>query len=177
MDDKLTIVLKGEAQPIDVAMSLIGVAFSTDAGEWASKYGTDFENDVFLMKRYCWCERNDGACLWCLHGDHPDFDRLLLEKFGTQNYQQFSHRHYYDPPQFWYKPSDFRLTWYKYIGRDMSSNKDELPGDWLYRIFATHPKGMKPEQAFERLQASYEETNRMWADIAASVGAKLVREP
>jgi hypothetical protein len=28
---------------------------------------------------------------------------------------------YYDPPNFWYKPTDFRVTWYKYIGRDQAS--------------------------------------------------------
>lgn len=26
-------------------------------------YGENYENDVFLMHRYCWCERDD--CKWC----------------------------------------------------------------------------------------------------------------
>ena len=26
-------------------------------------YGVNFENDVFMIHRYCWCERED--CLWC----------------------------------------------------------------------------------------------------------------
>ena len=25
---------------------------------------------------------------------------------------------------FWYKPKDFKLSWYKYIGRSMEMNKD-----------------------------------------------------
>jgi hypothetical protein len=26
-------------------------------------YGVNFENDAFMMHRYCWCEKDD--CLWC----------------------------------------------------------------------------------------------------------------
>src|ERR1700674_4892859 len=26
-------------------------------------YGANFENDTFMMHRYCWCEREE--CLWC----------------------------------------------------------------------------------------------------------------
>jgi hypothetical protein len=26
-------------------------------------YGADFENDVFMMHQYCWCEKKD--CQWC----------------------------------------------------------------------------------------------------------------
>lgn len=40
-------------------------------GEWAEKYGANFENTVFLMHRYCWCEKDD--CLWCYGCDcQPD---------------------------------------------------------------------------------------------------------
>lgn len=27
-------------------------------------YGADYENDVFMLHRYCWCER-EGECPWC----------------------------------------------------------------------------------------------------------------
>lgn len=30
-------------------------------GHWS--YGTDFENDVFLIHSFCWCEKDD--CPWC----------------------------------------------------------------------------------------------------------------
>lgn len=52
-------------------------------------YGQEFENDVFAMHPYCWCEKDE--CLLC-GGDAPNFH---------------------------YKPSGFKVTWYKYIGRGM----------------------------------------------------------
>lgn len=39
-------------------------------------------------------------------------------------------RHYYDPPNFWFKPTDFRVKWYKYIGRDMAFNRDISVAEW-----------------------------------------------
>lgn len=51
-------------------------------------YGCNFENDVFLMNRYCWCEQ-DG-CKVC-NGEVPNF---------------------------LYKPTNASVSWYKYIGRD-----------------------------------------------------------
>lgn len=65
-----------------------------EEGEWADKYGVNFENDVFMMHRYCWCEQ-DG-CLWC-------------------------DRH---EPNFLYKPTNFKVHWYKYIGRSMEFNRN-----------------------------------------------------
>lgn len=149
---------------IDTAMRLIGTAFG-DPGEWPEKYGTTVENDVFLMHQYCWCEKEDGSCLWCMHGDHPRFDELLRAKFPGGAYDEHAGRRYYDPPNFWYKPSNFRLTWYKYIGRDMASNTDSLSGDFLQRIFKTHPEGMTVEQAIERLARRTDETRRSFETI------------
>lgn len=87
-------------------------------------YGVNFENEVFGMHQYCWCETNDGSCLWCLHGDNQQFYPLLHAKFGTtkENYGQNIYC-YYDPPNFWHKASGFRVGWYKYIGRDMTINR------------------------------------------------------
>ena len=51
-------------------------------------YGCNFENSVFAMHRYCWCENDD--CKWC-NGEEPNF---------------------------YYKPSGTCISWYKYIGRD-----------------------------------------------------------
>ena len=33
-------------------------------------YGVDYENDVFAMFKYCWCDQDD--CPWCA-GDAPNF--------------------------------------------------------------------------------------------------------
>ena len=50
-------------------------------------YGADYENKIFMMKPYCWCERED--CKWC----------------------------YGDAPNFLYKPTNCKIYWYKWIGR------------------------------------------------------------
>lgn len=156
---------------IDTSMRLIGTAFG-DSDEWPEKYGTTIENDVFLMHQFCWCEKDDGSCLWCMHGDHPQFDALLRAKFPGAAYDEHAARHYYDPPNFWYKPSDFRLAWYKYIGRDMASNTDSLPGDFLHRIFATHPTGMTLEQAIDQLAERTENTRRSFELMLERLGVK-----
>lgn len=64
-------------------------------------YGIEFENDVFMMKPFCWCDNDD--CEWC-NGDKPNF---------------------------LYKETDSSITWYKYIGRSMEYNDWNAPGDWL----------------------------------------------
>jgi len=52
-------------------------------------YGVNYENDVFEMYPYCWCDKDD--CQWCA-GDAPNF---IHKKTGAT------------------------ITWYKYIGRGM----------------------------------------------------------
>lgn len=53
-------------------------------------YGADFENDVFMMRRFCWCEKED--CPWCGEEQRPNFV---------------------------HKPSGSTVKWYKWIGRSM----------------------------------------------------------
>jgi hypothetical protein len=50
-------------------------------------YGVDFENDVFMMHEFCWCEQPD--CGWC---------KGVLSNFL-------------------FKPTNCKIFWYKYIGR------------------------------------------------------------
>jgi len=126
---------------IDTAMRTIGVGFA-EPDEWASKYGTDYENDVFMMHRYCWCERED--CRWCEDG----------------------------APNFLFKPTGFSLTWYKYIGRGMELSDECLPGDFLHQIFATHPKGMTVDQAIDELARREEETSKFFQAMFDSLGVR-----
>ena len=63
-------------------------------GEWASKYGTNVDNFTFMMHRYCWCDQED--CPWC-SGDAPNFH---------------------------YKPTGLKVSWYKYIGRSMEASRE-----------------------------------------------------
>jgi hypothetical protein len=69
--------------------------YHSEEGEWADKYGTNVDNCVFSLHRYCWCEAED--CKWC----------------GEEH-----------APNFYYKPLDFKVWWYKYIGRSMEYNKE-----------------------------------------------------
>jgi hypothetical protein len=57
-------------------------------------YGVNFENDVFMMHPYCWCDYDD--CKWCAH----------------------------DAPNFEHKATGATVHWYKYIGRDMEADPD-----------------------------------------------------
>lgn len=56
-------------------------------------YGEDFENEVFMMHRYCWCDLDN--CPWC-EGRAPNFRHLT---------------------------SGAEISWYKYIGRGMEVDK------------------------------------------------------
>lgn len=169
-------------------------------------YGARWESDVFMMKPYCWCEK-EGECPWCtgcgiyrkdckacsiLHADgcfqsalESGMRTWLAERVSREKYssEYFSHRDhlaqklgrergisrpkanqllcdcgaddakksaretlgcdyhrgagifarfapwqlnhetlYFDPPHFWHKPTNFRVRWYKWIGRDMVTN-------------------------------------------------------
>jgi len=120
-------------------------------------YGADFENDVFMMHHYCWCEE-EGECPWCTgcgffqnnnscvacSGSYPHgrlrtqaiekdgcdyhFGRGIFARFAPWTHDSKSG--YYDPPNFWYKPTNFRVTWYKWIGRDMAINRTITGKEW-----------------------------------------------
>ena len=86
---------------LDTVLRTIAVRASSDPeGEWAEKYGTDFENDEFMMHHFCWCERGD--CRWCSE-----------DACGCE--------HQMPAPNFWHKPSGFKVWWYKYIGRSQET--------------------------------------------------------
>jgi hypothetical protein len=83
---------EGETE-LETLLRKIAVKYSKDRyGECAEKYGTEFENDEFMMHRFCWCDEDD--CGWC-EGNKPNF---LHKKTG------------------------FEVKWYKYIGRSMEIN-------------------------------------------------------
>jgi hypothetical protein len=63
-------------------------------------YGTEFENDVFMMHPFCWCAADD--CKWCRE----------------------------DAPQFIFKKSELRIHWYKWIGRDMRYSQELSDAEW-----------------------------------------------
>lgn len=76
-------------------------------------YGVDIDNDVFMMHPYCWCDKED--CSWCGEvGIMPE----ILRKGLNIKYSETKRS-----PNFWYKPLDFKVWWYKYIGRGVETNK------------------------------------------------------
>lgn len=98
---------------LDTALREIAVKTGEFVGtdDWVSKYGINFENEVFMMHKYCWCWRPD--CPWCLECDCKT-DEECLEKCSNKQ----------PAPNFHYKPWDFKVWWYKYIGRSMETNKE-----------------------------------------------------
>ena len=78
--------------------------------QWAEKYGTHFEDDKFMMHPFCWCEKDD--CPWC----GGEIILELMKSCGIEKEEELA-------PNFWYKPLDFKVWWYKYIGRGVEFNK------------------------------------------------------
>lgn len=112
----------------------------------ADGYGVDYENDVFLMKPYCWCEQDD--CAWCVgctcrdeqwhyfgaDGTEVDFDTyfdLPREERGEETFTgdrcPYCRGEFVGAPNFLHKASGSRVKWYKYIGRSMEM---ELTTEW-----------------------------------------------
>jgi len=58
----------------------IALKYSDDEGEWADKYGTDFENEEFIMRTYYW---GDCDCGW----DEFESKHDLTEKHSKTCFQ------------------------------------------------------------------------------------------
>lgn len=73
----------------------------------SDRYGVLIDNDTFSMHPFCWCEKE--TCPYC----------------GKEN-----------QPNFHYKPTDFKVWWYKYIGRGMEMNKNITSADCALMLSA-----------------------------------------
>ncbi|MCH7604934.1 hypothetical protein IID24_03030 [Patescibacteria group bacterium] len=127
-------------------------------------YGVDFENEVFMMHSYCWCEKDD--CEWCVGCECPEsaFHYFIDDKEVPYNeYIKFyddkvdvdssdwkeqvkeanSHRserqdkicrlcrgEFGNAPNFYYKPTSFKVWWYKWIGRSSRYDREVSPSEW-----------------------------------------------
>lgn len=69
-DDALSIALRVLTHQIG-AKGIANAEGGGFGGEYG--YGANYENDVFLMHRYCGCERDD--CLWCGSGCQATIER------------------------------------------------------------------------------------------------------
>jgi hypothetical protein len=122
----------------DISSGLLGGEFG---------YGAYFENDIFMMHPFCWCEGDD--CDWCISCDcDDDAWRYFLADGSEVDADAFYDAGGYrtgttvDVPErqcracredrqpaanFLHKSSGTAIRWYKYIGRGM---KVDVKGDW-----------------------------------------------
>ena len=86
-------------------------------------YGAVFENDVFTMHPYCWCDRME--CPWCCWCDESRPDNCACD-FCSNNIQGAKGGTHERPaPNFWHKESGLKVWWYKWIGRSMLTEGPE----------------------------------------------------
>lgn len=118
-------------------------------------YGCDYENDVFMMHPFCWCE--EPSCAWCRSCDCPNEYEYYSpdgEKITRKRHDDYSIDDYPDMAKYWesmkfigeacrnctenpdrapnflFKPTGAKVRWYKYIGRSMEV-EGEFPADFL----------------------------------------------
>lgn len=112
-------------EEMDVALVRLTEAIVTNGhAEWTGGvlggefgYGAVYENDVFMLHPFCWCDRDD--CPWC--GWDEDAGQAQA-------------------PNFLHKPSGTTAHWYKWIGRSMEWN---VRADWptvITECFASLPE-------------------------------------
>jgi hypothetical protein len=87
-------------------------------------YGVDFENEVFMMHHFCWCMKRD--CPWCF-SCYCEFKRIDEE---WKTVKECDNHNKERSPNFWYKPTDLKLHWYKWIGRDMEFSRKIPQKEW-----------------------------------------------
>lgn len=213
------------------AMRIIGVGFG-EPNDWCAKYGTNFENDVFAMRRYYWgdceCGFDDRSEEWHEANPHApecyqieldermrsagvhwqqEWDGTYAEKSSVQDsvYDAMCLKHGKPKygcavhctcyraaasekwnaenthtetcgvilPNFHFKQTDFRLEWYKYIGRGMEVKRGTLPYDFMEKIFASHPTGMTLAQAITETERQEGETAASFAQMFSELGVQM----
>lgn len=122
----------GEVSGMLVALTkhLMSLGHDTSGGIFGGPfgYGAHYEDEVFLMHPFCWCERegcpwcvgcycqdDSESCAWC-RGENPHAEKGALAPNEPPHY---------GAPHFWHKPSGLRIWWYKYIGRGQEMNCPE----------------------------------------------------
>lgn len=85
-------------------------------------YGAQFENEVFMMHPFCWCEQVD--CLWCTIWLSNETDCSEEEAHAHRDKQIAQLAPIYgegvhQAPNFWHKRTGLMVHWYKWIGRGM----------------------------------------------------------
>ena len=101
---------------IEIFLRAFAEKYKQYDGEWAEKYGTEYSDEKVIMKPFCWCEK--PQCPYCFDVDFEPSEELI-KKYGIDKDEDDC----MVAPNFWYKPIDFKVWWYKYIGRSTHCNK------------------------------------------------------
>lgn len=115
--DEVSESLRALTRLIHKAGHADGSAGGIFGGEWG--YGADFENDVFMMHRYCWCERAD--CPWCAGCECPDTAYHYFVDGREVRYEEWN-RFYED---YVYGPGKTFHDWLERIGRHTDRERAE----------------------------------------------------
>ena len=142
-------VVSDDLRRLVEALAVSGVEPVTGLLGGSYGYATAYENDVFGLHPFCWCDRD--TCAWCAPCLCPDeaivylvddqvvdagffFDTGGFNGSGaraSRDVTELRCRNCTDPsrpaPNFWHKPSGTTVRWYKYIGRAMGVTCDT---DW-----------------------------------------------
>ena len=106
-------------------------------------YGVDYENGVFMMHPYCWCD--DGEkCLWCMMNDPHENKNYKKMKAELKNKFNSYWQKWGGSPTFFYKPTKTGCRWYKWIGRDTEWDKEPTKTQWK-KIYKDCIKSIKNE--------------------------------
>lgn len=76
-------------------------------------YGINYSNNIFVIHKYCYCESPSCPYCWDFTVDIPTQE--YIDKYGMEEDN--------DAPNFWYKPLDFKVWWYKTIHKGLKTNK------------------------------------------------------
>ena len=89
---------------LDVMLRTIANTASKDSEEeWSQKYGTDFENKVFMMHRFCWCGKWE-TCPWCTscsceHSYFVDDKEVTMEEW-VKSYAEMTKSTTFGTPEY-----------------------------------------------------------------------------
>ena len=93
-------------------------------------YGSNYENDIFMLHRYCWCELPE--CPWCRAcGCGDDYETNPCVNCREKPEQA---------PNFLHKKSGASVHWYKYIGRGMEVSEANWPAIFSECFQSLHPQ-------------------------------------
>ena len=101
-------------KPLNNLLSALSVKHCEGEDDMHYAYGTNHECELFSLHRECYCQRITD-CPYCADtcpsDTHECDPKCAYHQWGEEG-----------KPNFIYHPTDFRLWWYKYIGRSTIVN-------------------------------------------------------